>query len=201
MDIERLGAAVRSARLRQALTQQQLATACGLSRMTVSQVESGSFSDLGIRKLDRLLARLGLDLVIVGASAGATDRSRQTDLVAPARGVSATSKIGRLLAQRAMTRRKQAEALARSTLARLHALGVEARLIGSLASGRFRQDSDVDYLIENAGRLSEAGIVAEIERSMKGFPFDAIFLDRVAPNVRPFILREGRHGSSAVRQT
>lgn len=187
--------------MRQALTQQQLATACGLSRMTVSQVESGSFSDLGIRKLDRLLARLGLDLVIVGASAGATDRSRRADLVAPARGVSAASRIGRLLARRAMTRRIEAEALARSTLARLHALGVEARLIGSLASGRFRQDSDVDYLIENAGRLSEAGIVAEIERSMKGFPFDVIFPDRVAPDVRPVIVREGRHGSSSVRQT
>jgi predicted nucleotidyltransferase len=163
-------------------------------------VESGSFSDLGIRKLDRLLAHLGLDLVIVGASARATTR-RQADRVAPARGVSASSKIGRLLAQRAMTRRKQAEALARSTLARLRALGVEARLVGSLASGRFRLDSDVDYLIENAGRLSEARIVAEIERSMKGFPFDAIFPNRVAPNVRRFILREGRDGSSAVRET
>lgn len=198
MNLERLGAAVRSARLRQGLTQQQLATACGLSRMTVSQVESGSFSDLGIRKLDRLLAHLGLDLVIVRASAGAADRSRQADLVAPARGVSASSKIGRLLARRAMTRRKRAEGLARSTLARLHALGVEARLVGSLASGRFRPDSDVDYLIENAGRLSAARIVAEIERSMKGFPFDAIFPDRVAPNVRRFIDRDG---SSALRET
>ena len=97
-----------------------------------------------------------------------------------------------------MTRRKRAEGLARSTLARLHALGVEARLVGSLASGRFRPDSDVDYLIENAGRLSAARIVAEIERSMKGFPFDAIFPDRVAPNVRRFIDRDG---SSALRET
>lgn len=201
MNLERLGAAVRSARLRRALTQQQLATACGLSRMTVSQVESGSFSDLGVRKLDRVLAHLGLDLAVVGTSAGAADGSRQADLVAPARGVAASSRLGRLLTRRAMTRRKQAEALARSTLARLRALGVEARLVGSLAAGRFRPDSDVDYLIEKAGRLSRAKIVAEIERSMKGFPFDAIFPDRLAPQVRRFIVLEGRHGSSAVRQT
>lgn len=72
-------AAVRQARLRLGLTQQRLALACGLSRQTIAQVESATFSDLGVRKVDRMLAVLGLSLGIAGGSeaARAAARSRR----------------------------------------------------------------------------------------------------------------------------
>jgi len=61
-DILELGGAVRAARTRAGMTQSALAAACGLSRQTVAQLEAGSFSDLGIRKIERVLAQLGLRL-------------------------------------------------------------------------------------------------------------------------------------------
>lgn len=204
MDFEALGTAVRRARLQRGLTQQQLASACLLSRMTISQVEAGSFSDLGIRKLDRLLAYLGLELAIVAAPVEKTHGpgprvAQRAGTAVASSGMS--TRIGRLLWRRGVARKQQAEPLVQATLARLQALGVRARLVGSMATGRFRQDSDVDYLIEHTGALAEDEIFAAIERSMKGFPFDVVFQKRVAPGMRRFIVQKNQHGTPAVRQT
>ncbi len=206
MDFEALGTAVRRARLQRELTQQQLASACLLSRMTISQVEAGSFSDLGIRKLDRLLAYLGLELAIVAATADKTHGRRPSSRVAQKAGTTGArrgmpSRIGRLLLRRAAARKQQAAPLVQATLASLQALGVRAHLVGSMATGRFRQDSDVDYLIEHRGALAEDEILAAIERAMKGFPFDVMFQERVAPGMRRFVLQKAHHGTPAVRQT
>lgn len=57
-----LGAAIRQARNAKGLTQAQLAEQSDLSRVTVNQIENGAASDVGVRKLARLMALVGLEL-------------------------------------------------------------------------------------------------------------------------------------------
>ena len=68
MLIQELGSEVRRARQAQGLTQAQLAAQVGLSRNTLNRLENGLFPDLGIRKADALLERLGLELAITPAA-------------------------------------------------------------------------------------------------------------------------------------
>jgi transcriptional regulator with XRE-family HTH domain len=179
-----LGPAARAARLRAGLTQERLALDCGLSRQTVAQFEAGTFSDLGVRKVERLLARLGLRLEVAGGTA------------VPA---GASSPIGRLLRSRGLARRGEALALAQATLRKLRKAGVSARIVGSLAKGKFRADSDVDYLIEDRGGLPESRVIDLIETAMRKFPFDAVFADRVDPILLKFMREEAKRGASVIR--
>jgi transcriptional regulator with XRE-family HTH domain len=183
----RLGAAVRAARRRLGLTQGALAAASGLSRQTVVQVEADSYPDLGIRKLARLLGVLGLEFSVEPCG------------IAPVRGASAGSRLARVLTTAALTRRARALALAQATLRLLAARGIRARVVGSLAKGGFRADSDVDFLIEGRGRVPPRDVIGIIESAMKGFPFDVIFSDRADPKLLALIREEARHGSSAIR--
>lgn len=187
--LAQLGSEVRAARRSLGLTQGALAAASALSRQTVAQVEAGSFPDLGIRKVARLLAALGLELRVRAAG------------VAPVAGASAGSRLARVFARAARERRARALALAQRTLRRLAARGVRARVVGSLAKGDFRADSDVDFLIERRGRLSRTEIIAAIESGMQEFPFDAIFSDRVDPKLLALIREEAQRGPPAVRPT
>jgi len=57
-----LGNAIRETRRRRKLTQAALAKAAGIGRSTLSQIENGSVSDIGIRKVIRVLDYLGLEL-------------------------------------------------------------------------------------------------------------------------------------------
>ena len=57
-----LGNAIREARRRKKLTQSTLAKATGIGRSTLSQIENGSVTDIGIRKIIRVLDYLGLEL-------------------------------------------------------------------------------------------------------------------------------------------
>jgi transcriptional regulator with XRE-family HTH domain len=180
-----LGSAARAARLRAGLTQAGLARDCALSRQTIAQFEAGTYSDLGVRKIERVLARLGLRLELAGGSA----------LPAAAGG----SRIARLLRARGLARAGEAHALAAAALRRLRKAGVAARIVGSLAKGSFRADSDVDYLIEDRGGLSEARIGDLIEAAMHGFPFDAIYADRTDPVLLRHLREEARRGAPAVR--
>jgi transcriptional regulator with XRE-family HTH domain len=59
-----IGRQVRLARKARQLSQAQLATAVGMSRTTIGQVENGTVQDLGVRKLIRLLEFLGLELQV-----------------------------------------------------------------------------------------------------------------------------------------
>lgn len=181
-----LGEAVRAARSRAGLTQAGLAAACALSRQTIAQLESGTFSDLGIRKVERVLARLGL-------------RLRVEPVGAVYAGTRGGSRLARLLRARAEERRQTALHLAAATLRKLSKAGVSARIVGSLASDKFRVDSDVDYLIEERGGLAESRITGLIEASMGGFPFDVIFAERTDPKLLKFIRDEVRSGASVVR--
>ena len=186
--------AVKRERTRLGLTQQALALACGLSRQTVAQVEAGTFSDLGVRKVERMLAALDLSLAVSGAATEA-----QATEIARAGNPSARSRLGRLLADRAVARRQRALELARRTLNALRKRGVSACVVGSLAKGRFRADSDVDYLIEHRGGVPESRVMAIVEAEMKGFPFDITFASRADPRLLAMMREEARHGASAVR--
>ena len=64
MDLTELGRQVARSRKAQKLSQTELAVATGLSRQTVSALERGDVSDLGIRKVLRLLEALDLTLVV-----------------------------------------------------------------------------------------------------------------------------------------
>ena len=64
MRLQELGYEIRKARLANGMTQAQLAEAAGLSRTTLNQLENGLFPDLGVRKVQAILERLGLDLSV-----------------------------------------------------------------------------------------------------------------------------------------
>jgi len=68
MRLQQIGYEVRRARLAQGLTQAELAKAARLSRVTLNQLELGTFPDLGVRKLQALLENVGLALAIQPAA-------------------------------------------------------------------------------------------------------------------------------------
>ena len=57
-----IGQEIRKNRKHQKLTQADLAKVLGMSRTTISQIESGIVQEIGVRKLLRLLDYLGLEL-------------------------------------------------------------------------------------------------------------------------------------------
>jgi transcriptional regulator with XRE-family HTH domain len=57
-----IGTQIRLARKDRKLTQAGLASALGMSRTTIGQIEKGNVQDIGIRKVIRLLEFLGLEL-------------------------------------------------------------------------------------------------------------------------------------------
>lgn len=62
MQLTEIGAAIRARREALGLSQQAVARLAGLSRATVNQLERGALSDLGVVKLARVLALVGLRL-------------------------------------------------------------------------------------------------------------------------------------------
>ena len=64
MDLAELGRQVALSRKQRRLSQTELALAVGLSRQTISSLERGDITDLGIRKVLRLLEALDLTLVV-----------------------------------------------------------------------------------------------------------------------------------------
>jgi len=71
-DLKKIGNQVRDARKAQGLTQSALAAELGISRTTLYLLESGLVQDLGIRKVIRILDRLGLELATRPAGAPPT---------------------------------------------------------------------------------------------------------------------------------
>lgn len=78
---------------------------------------------------------------------------------------------------------------------RLGALGVAARIEGSLARGDFRLHSDVDFLILACPPELKYRLEAEVEDLMEGLPFDCIYLDEVRPDRRARLLEEAQDAS------
>lgn len=57
-----LGNTIKQARKEKGWTQQALGEALGMSRSTISALENDTFNELGVRKVERLLNRLGYTL-------------------------------------------------------------------------------------------------------------------------------------------
>lgn len=64
MNFLQAGQTIRDARKRAGLTQEALALRLRMSRATISQLETGVFSELGIRKFAQVCERLGLELQV-----------------------------------------------------------------------------------------------------------------------------------------
>lgn len=57
-----IGEEIRKERKRRKISQEKLAKDLGMGRATISQIESGTVQDIGVRKLIRILDYLGLEL-------------------------------------------------------------------------------------------------------------------------------------------
>jgi transcriptional regulator with XRE-family HTH domain len=64
MDLSEIGTAFREARHQSGRTQSELAQSLGMSRATLSALESGRCRELGVSKLRALLQAVGLDLFV-----------------------------------------------------------------------------------------------------------------------------------------
>lgn len=72
MQLTDLGPIVKEARQRAKLSQAELAAPLGMSRATISALESSRCEELGFAKLAALLDRLGLDLTVIPRSSRPT---------------------------------------------------------------------------------------------------------------------------------
>ncbi len=63
-DLNNIGEQVRSARKGKGWSQQKLAELSGLDRTTIGALERNNYSDIGIRKVQRVLGLLGKCLVV-----------------------------------------------------------------------------------------------------------------------------------------
>lgn len=57
-----IGSEIRKERKRRKISQEKMAKDLGMGRPTISQIESGIVSEIGVRKLIRILDYLGLEL-------------------------------------------------------------------------------------------------------------------------------------------
>jgi HTH-type transcriptional regulator/antitoxin HipB len=63
MTLQDIGQTIAHTRKRKKITQASLAASLGMSRATVSGIENGTVSEIGIRKVLGVCAALGLELV------------------------------------------------------------------------------------------------------------------------------------------
>jgi len=64
MNFSDAGKLIRESRRKAGLTQAELATRLGMSRATISRLESGTIQELGIRKYAQVADRLGLEVIL-----------------------------------------------------------------------------------------------------------------------------------------
>lgn len=97
-----------------------------------------------------------------------------------------TTRYELLMQKRIMDRQADASERSARVLRSLAQEGVEVRVIGSLADGRFGIHSDVDFLIERLPhdrlRYRIEGCVEDI---MGPIPFDVIYADEVSWGAHP----------------
>ena len=103
-----------------------------------------------------------------------------------------------ILAARTRARTEKARSRALRALQALERLGVDARLVGSLARGEHRLHSDVDILILRCPDELRYRIESIVEDELGGLPFDVVYLDEVVPAKRVKLQREAI-GASDIR--
>ena len=59
-----IGEKIRKERKRKKISQEQVAKNLGMSRTTISQIESGTVQEIGVRKLIRILELLELEIQV-----------------------------------------------------------------------------------------------------------------------------------------
>ena len=64
MTLQEIGPILKAARKRAALSQEQLAQPLGMSRATISALESGRCDEIGFAKLAALFDSLGLEIMV-----------------------------------------------------------------------------------------------------------------------------------------
>jgi transcriptional regulator with XRE-family HTH domain len=72
MQLSDLGPIVKEARKRGNLSQAELAAPLGMSRATISAIESGRCEEIGFAKLSALLDRVGLELKVTARTSRPT---------------------------------------------------------------------------------------------------------------------------------
>jgi len=65
MNMIEIGMAIRHARKEAGLTQQQVGALLGMSRATISGIETGRIAEVGIRKIAALCSALELEIAVV----------------------------------------------------------------------------------------------------------------------------------------
>ncbi|MES2536305.1 MAG: helix-turn-helix transcriptional regulator [Pseudomonadota bacterium] len=63
MELEKIGLLIRDARRARKLSQEDLGRPLGMSRATISGIETGRINEVGVRKLMAVCASLGLELL------------------------------------------------------------------------------------------------------------------------------------------
>jgi predicted nucleotidyltransferase len=76
-------------------------------------------------------------------------------------------------------RRARAVACARAAVAALREKGVVALITGSLAEGKFRDDSDIDLLVIECPRSLKYAIEGIVEDCLPGYDFDVVYLEEI----------------------
>ncbi len=77
MFVQELGKIIRRQRVARAWTQAQLAAEAGLSRNTLNRLENGLYPDLGVKKAEAILEKLGMKLAVGPAEA----KAKQPDFI------------------------------------------------------------------------------------------------------------------------
>ena len=103
--------------------------------------------------------------------------------------------LDQLVTARTSERRERALARARLALAELGRRGVRAGIIGSLAAGRFRAHSDVDFLVLECPAALRYAIEGALERIMDDIGFDVLYLDELDAGVRARAIAQLKHAA------
>lgn len=84
-----------------------------------------------------------------------------------------------MISEKPASRRRRAIERARLAVGDLRTLGVEAKVVGSLARGTFAEGSDVDFLVVSCPAHLKYAIEGSVEDRMEEIPFDVIYLDEI----------------------
>jgi predicted nucleotidyltransferase len=103
--------------------------------------------------------------------------------------------LDEILAKHTRARTAKARAAAVRALGALGAVGVDARLIGSLARDDHQLHSDIDILVLRCPDELRYRIEGLVEDALEGLPFDVVYLDEVAPTRRAALERESLRAS------
>ncbi len=62
MKLYEIGQRIKTLREERKLTQEELATSCGISRVTLGKIEQGKLGNTSVKTLDLVLAKLGFEI-------------------------------------------------------------------------------------------------------------------------------------------